>query len=409
MRAHARYDLDTGPGPAAISQRTWISRLSLTNFRNYAALNLAVGPGNVVLVGHNGAGKTNCLEALSLLNPGRGLRGQPQATLARQGGDGTWAVAVKGHSGEQDFALGTGVAAGAPSARPSRTARIDGAPARSSGALAERLRLVWLTPAMDGLFTGPAADRRRFLDRIVLSFEPSFAAPAAAFERAMRQRNCALEEGSHPSLLDSLEMQMAEAAVTIVFQRRAAVQALAELGAQRAFSRDTAFPGFGLGLQCSLDEQAAEGGSAVDIEDWYAQRLRQGRERDRAARRTLSGPHRSDLAVVHGVKQMPAALCSTGEQKALLLGLILAQARLVKTVNRGIAPLILLDEVAAHLDDIRREALFAEIAALDAQAWMTGTDLAVFAPLSQSGSAQVFLVSNGAIRAVEDEESRHNH
>lgn len=409
MRGHARYDADTRCARAAVPQRTWISRLSLTNFRNYAALSLAVDPRNVVLVGQNGAGKTNCLEALSLLNPGRGLRGQPHASLARQGGDGTWAVAVKGHSGEQEFALGTGVAAGAVSARPSRTVRIDGAPARSSGALAERLRLVWLTPAMDGLFTGPAAERRRFLDRIVLSFEPSFAAPAAAFERAMRQRNCALEDGPHPSLLDSLELQMAEAATAIVFQRRAAVQALAELGAQRVFAAETAFPGFALGLQCALDERVGEGSSAADIEDWYAQRLRLGRDRDRAAKRTLSGPHRSDLAVVHGVKQMAAALCSTGEQKALLLGLILAQARLVKTVNRGVAPLILLDEVAAHLDELRREALFGEIAALDAQAWMTGTDIAVFTPLAQGGSAQVFLVSNGAIRAVEDEESRHNH
>jgi DNA replication and repair protein RecF len=385
--------------------RTAITRVTLTRFRNYAFLHLALDDRNVVLTGHNGAGKTNILEALSLLSPGRGLRGQPYSALPRHGGDGGWAVAVRGHAGAEDFALGTGSAPGASQGgRPQRAIRVDGAPARSSRALAEKLRLVWLTPAMDGLFTGPAADRRKFLDRLTLNADPSFAIPAAAFDRAMRQRNRALEDFAGPLLLDGLEQQMAEAAIAMAFQRVAAIAALASQGEAQSGS---AFPWFALALDGDLESRSADM-AAGELEDWYAAHLREGRERDRAARRTLIGPHRSDLLVTHGPKNMGAALCSTGEQKALLLGLVLAQCRLVKAMNRGVAPLILLDEVAAHLDSMRRSALFAEIVALGAQAWLTGTDRAVFAPLEEVGTAQFFVVSEGSARPAEGEDSPHN-
>ncbi len=396
--------------------RTWVSRLMLTNFRNYSQLSLSLDARPVVLTGPNGSGKTNCLEALSLLSPGRGLRGQPFAVLPRQDGDGSWAVAARACAGADEFTVGTGASVETAGAGPkaSRTVRIDGASARTPRALAERLRIVWLTPAMDGLFTGPAADRRRFLDRLVLTVDPSFAGPAAAFERAMRQRNRALEDFAAPSLLDALEVQMADAAVAMAYQRRAAVSALVALrdevgeGKVGEGIQERPFPWFSLALQGDLEDRAAES-RAGEVEDWYAGRLRDGRERDRAARRTLVGPHRSDLVVVHGPKAMPAALCSTGEQKALLLGLVLAQCRLVKTISRGLAPLLLLDEVAAHLDATRRAALYGEILALGAQAWLTGTDRPVFAPLEERGEAQVFLVSNGTILRAEGEEFRPNH
>lgn len=393
--------------------RTWISRLSLTNFRNYRQLTLEPDSRTVLLTGSNGAGKTNCLEALSLLSPGRGLRGQPFSVLARHDGDGSWAVAVRGVSGGEEFALGTGSMPGAGHAgKPSRAVKIDGVSAKSARALAERVRLVWLTPAMDGLFAGPAADRRRFLDRLVLTVDPSFATPAGAFERAMRHRNRALEDFAPPAILDALELQMAESATAMAYQRRAAVSALlgqnGNFASASASDAARAFPWFGLALEGDLEDRAGEL-SAAGVEDWYLRRLAEGRERDRAAKRTLAGPHRSDLLVIHGPKNMPAALCSTGEQKALLLGLVLAQCWLVKAMNRGVAPIILLDEVAAHLDETRRAALFQEILSLDAQAWLTGTDRPVFAPLEETGTAQVFVVSNGAIRHAEDEESRLNH
>src|SRR5690606_8913700 len=225
-------------------------------------------PRIVVLAGPNGSGKTNCLEALSLLSPGRGLRGQPFSVLPRHEGGGGWAVAVHGCAGREEFALGTGAASEASGIRSSRAIRVDGAPARSARALAERLRLVWLTPAMDGLFTGPAGDRRRFLDRLVLTVDPSFAGPAASFERAMKQRNRALEDFAPHPVLDALEAQMAEAGVAIAFQRRAAVASLAGLaGAEQdaGEGRNAAFPWFSLALTGDLEDQAESLG-ATELE-----------------------------------------------------------------------------------------------------------------------------------------------
>lgn len=268
--------------------------------------------------------------------------------------------------------------------------KIDGEPI-GVAALADYVDMVWLTPAMDGLFTGPAADRRAFLDRLVLCFDAGHAPTSARFERAMRQRNRLLEDGgSSPSanrvLLDSLEMQMAEAAVAIAAARLEATSALAAISeTRRERNPASPFPWFTLALEGTLEAELTTT-PAVDVEDRYRARLARARERDRGAGRTLEGPHRSDLAVVHGPKQMPARLSSTGEQKALLMGLVLAHASLIAERRDGAPPILLLDEIAAHFDQQRRTALFDEILALGAQAWMTGTDREAFTALSRSAT-----------------------
>ncbi len=390
--------------------RTWIGKLTLTDFRNYKSATLAPSPDPIVLFGPNGAGKTNCLEAISLLTAGRGLRSLPFSELARKDGAGGWAVAARLYLGAGEIEIGTGVQlppGGTLSARAPRIVKIDGSVAKGSGALA-RVRMVWVTPAMDGLFMGPASERRRFLDRLALSLDPAYAKAAAAFDRAMRQRNKALEDPSPPRLLDGIEVQMARAAADIAAFRHWSIESLAvEIGAERDRAPDSAFPWARLSLEGDLEAKAASE-SVNEISAFYARHLAASRERDRAAGRTLAGPHRSDLEVAHGPKDMPAKMCSTGEQKALLLGLALAQARLVKRLSAGIAPLILLDEIAAHLDAARREALFSSIASLNAQVWMTGTGDAIFAPLRDVTKVQFFKVSNGAFIAENSAESGSN-
>jgi DNA replication and repair protein RecF len=391
--------------------RIWISKLTLTDFRNYRSAVLAPTPAPVVLAGANGAGKTNCLEAISLLTAGRGLRSLPFSELARSGGAGGWAVAASVIAGSEEIQIGTGVQlppGGVLGARSPRIVKIDGSAAKGSGALA-RIRIVWLTPAMDSLFTGPASERRRFLDRLALSLDPAYAGAAAAFDRAMRQRNKALEVLSPPHLLDGIEAQMADAAIEIAALRVNGIESMtSEIARERDRSPDTAFPWAGLTLTGHLESQIAETPPS-EIRDAYAHLLGRSRDRDRTAGRTLSGPHRSELEVIHGPKNMPAKMCSTGEQKALLIGLVLAQARLVKTVSGGIAPLILLDEIAAHLDISRRLALFSSIASLSAQVWMTGTDLAAFEPLRDLSGAQFFVVSDGTFNPENDAESGSRH
>jgi len=368
--------------------RAWLSRLSLTAFRNYATASLELEPGPVVLCGENGAGKTNVLEAVSLLSHGRGLRGAAFADLNCHGSVETgWTVSGRLHVGDAETVIGTGLRAAPGDERIARTVRIDGTPAQP-GALADYVRMVWLTPALCSLFSGPASERRRFLERITLSLDPQHRRVAGQFERAMRQRNRLLEMGSSPALLDGLEIQMAEAGVAIAAARRDALERLGAVIARKwPDGADTAFPAARVYLDGRL-ENALECEAAVD--------LATSRERDRAAKRTTLGPHRSDLAVTHVPKDMPARLCSTGEQKALLVGLVLAHADLVRT-HTGTAPVILLDEIAAHLDARRRAAMFAEIEALAAQAWMTGTDRTVFAPLD--GKAKFFLVDQGTVTA----------
>lgn len=368
----------------------WISRLVLTDFRNHERLALALDRRPVVLAGPNGAGKTNVLEAVSLLAAGQGLRRAPYPELARKAGSGGWAVAATLHTGDRTLDIGTGLQApgaghadgGAASERQGRIVRLDGEPQSGSGVLADLVDMLWLTPAMDGLFTGPAGDRRRFLDRLVLCFDAAHAQRAGQFERAMRQRNRLLEDGVRdPARFAGLERIMAETGVAMSAARAQAVAALAaNIEARRVRDPGSPFPWARIRLTGSL-ETALANCPAVDVEDRYLDTLARMRERDRAAGRTLEGPHRSDLVVVHGPKDMPADACSTGEQKSLLIGLVLAHAELIAGRRGGIAPILLLDEVAAHLDERRRAALFSELLRLDSQAWLTGTDRGAFSAL----------------------------
>ena len=371
-----------------------LTRLTLTNFRNYAGLRLDAGAPLVALSGPNGAGKTNLLEAISLLAPGRGLRGAGFDELARRDGAGAWAIAAEfggvalgtGWSGQGDG--GDGVAQG-------RLVVIDGHVRKSSGALGQHMRVLWLTPAMDRLFAGPASDRRRFLDRLVAAFDPEHGARVAVFEKVMRERNLLLEE-SRPDTawLASLEAHMAEAAVAIAAARLMAVE-----GLQRHINeaRQTSpFPWGEVTAEGEI-EGLLDAMPAVRAEDEYRTLLVDSRGADRAAGRTLRGPHRSDFVVHHGPRNMPAGQCSTGEQKALLIGLILAQARAVKGAG-ATAPVLLLDEVAAHLDRERRHGLFAALGALGCQAWLTGTDAELFVGLGRD--ATVFHVEAARISKV---------
>jgi len=378
----------------------WVERLTLSNFRNYTHAALEAGPEPQVLIGANGAGKTNLLEAVSLLAPGQGMRRAAYSDLARGTGDGGWAVAAHTHTHMGPVDIGTGLLAeNADSDRAGRVVRINGEAAAGSGALADYVEVVWVTPAMDGLFTGPGAERRRFLDRLILCFDPGYRTGAGRFERAMQQRNRLLADGVRDAArFEGLEMLMAETGTAIAAARAEAVSGLAAIMAERT-ARDPSspFPATGLALEGAL-EADLERMPAVEVEDSYAQRLREGRERDRAAGRTLDGPHRSDLLVAHAPKAMPARLCSTGEQKALLIGLILAHAELVARRREG-APILLLDEVTAHLDAERRAALFEEILRLGAQAWMTGTDAQTFSWLA--GKARFWRVDDGLLSAFD--------
>ena len=346
-----------------------LSRLTLTDFRSYASVTVEPGAGFVLLFGENGAGKTNLLEAVSLLSPGRGLRGAALSEMARQGGGGGWAVAAK--LGESDIGTGT-----QPDAPERRQVRVNGAGA-SVNSLSEWLSVLWLTPAMDRLFTGSAGERRRFLDRLVLALEPGHAHHSSRYEAAMRARNKLLsEEGWDEDWLSSLELAMAEHGAAIAEARNRAVAALDE---RLASEPEDEFARAQIGL---------EGWSG----DHLTATLRDNRSRDAAAGRTTEGPHRQDLAVLHRAKQMPAAQSSTGEQKALLLGLVLAHADLVAD-RRGEPPILLLDEVAAHLDPKRRGALFARIEGRG-QVWMTATEAALFDGI---GTASRFHVQPGQI------------
>ena len=349
-----------------------VSRLILTDFRSYAAAPLEPGAGFVLLFGENGAGKTNLLEAVSMLAPGRGLRGAALSDMARQGASGAWSVSSKLDNAD----LGTGTLATAPERRQ---VRINGAPA-SVNALGEWLSILWLTPAMDRLFTGSAGDRRRFLDRLVLALEPGHAHHASRYEAAMRARNKLLADDRwDESWLASLEAAMAEHGSAIGEARSRTV---ALLDRQLAATPDDEFARAAIAL---------EGWSSSEI----APVLRASRQRDAAAGRTTEGPHRQDLAVRHRAKDMPAAQSSTGEQKALLLGLVLAHGELVAE-RRSEPPILLLDEVAAHLDPKRRAALFERLAGRG-QVWMTATEAALFEGISE---ASRFHVEAGHIHLV---------
>jgi len=368
--------------------QTHITRLSLTDFRNYAGLSIDLRPGAVVFTGDNGAGKTNLLEAISLFTPGRGLRRAPYGDVAREGGDGGFALhaVLDGPQGEVE--IGTGIVNG----EATRRVRINGAPARSADAMLEWLRVVWLTPAMDALFTGPAGDRRRFLDRLVLAIDAGHGQRALDYEKAMRGRNRLLADGSRDGAwFEAIEQQMAETGVAIAAARTELVRLLTAMIGR--LPDEGPFPHADLALSGELETQVASL-PAVDVEERFRRALAEGRERDRIAGRTLDGPHRSDLLVRHRPKAMPAELCSTGEQKALLVGMVLSHARLTGEMS-GIRPILLLDEIAAHLDGGRRAALFSILEELNCQAFMTGTEPSLFASLE--GRAQFLTVDHGAV------------
>ncbi len=375
--------------------RVHVAGLKLANFRNYAALALAFDGRPVVLTGENGAGKTNLLEAISFLSPGRGLRRAGLDEVGRRPGDGAWAVAARlaGPAGEAE--IGTGIAQGTAGPEPQRRVRVNGAAAAGAEALLEHIRVVWLTPGMDGLFSGPPAERRRFLDRLVLAIDTGHGRRVAALERALTGRNRILEDfRPNAAWLDAAEAQLAELGVAVAAARVECIRLLArQIG--EAQGAPSSFPAAVLVLAGRLEQALAEA-SATEVEDRYRDLLAAGRSADRAAGRTLEGPHRSDLEVIHAGKGTPAAAASTGEQKALLTGIVLAHARLTARLT-GATPVVLLDEIAAHLDAGRRAALYELILDLGAQAFMTGTDAAAFASLGDR--AQRFIVSNGSVLA----------
>ena len=393
-----------GLAPAAGTRRAlWLSRLVLSNFRCYAHAEMETDGRPVVLAGPNGAGKTNLLEAISYLAPGRGLRRAKLSAVDRRpapgarAGDGAggsvqaWAVAatVMTPHGPRDLGTGRDPATNGPGGpangdsgqdrpRERRLVKIDGVPARSQQDLGEIVAMVWLSPRMDGLFRDGASARRRFLDRLVYGFDPAHAARVAAYEQGLRERARLLKAGGADNAwLGALEESMARNGVAIAAARRDTVARLA----QACTAGIGAFPVAGLSLAGEV-EAALEDRAALAVEDELRARLAAARTRDAAAGGAAVGPHRGDLMVSHLERDLPAGLCSTGEQKALLISIVLAHARLL-ALHRGAPPLLLLDEVAAHLDQVRRRALFGEILELGAQAWLTGTDASVFAALGE--------------------------
>jgi DNA replication and repair protein RecF len=373
-----------------------VRRLILADFRSYPALDLPLDAQMVVLTGENGAGKTNALEALSLLSPGRGVRRAELAECARIGGRGGFAVSVEIETLGHRVQLGVGLDPPDGDQPQARRFRIDRAPAPSARALADHLRLVWQTPAMDQLFLGPASERRRFLDRLVLAVDPDHGTRVNALDRALRNRNRLLEDGATDRRwLEAAEHEVAELAIAVAAARHDTVARLAAL-IQTERRAHSPFPFAEIALDSEIEALVATV-PALAAEDRYRAMLADNRARDAAAGRTLIGPHTSDLVVRHGPKQLEARQCSTGEQKALLTGLVLAHAHLVAAAS-GIAPIVLLDEIAAHFDPKRRAALFDELAALGGQVWMTGADDAAFAELTHR--AQILRVTPGHITAA---------
>jgi DNA replication and repair protein RecF len=375
-----------------------LTRLTLTDFRSYARADLRLDGRPVYLVGPNGAGKTNLLEAVSLLTPGRGLRGSALAEVGRrlpgEAQGRAWTVAAVISADGEETQLGTGVEA-AGAAR--RTVRIGGETV-PSGRLADHLRQVWLTPAQDRLFLEAAGDRRRFFDRLVFAATPRHAIHAQAYEKSQRERMRLLTDGpADPGWLDALEARLAEAGALMAEAR---AMTLAALQTEIDGRGDRPFPQAKLSLTGAWEQMALEGASIADIEAKLAAALAAARPRDAAAGRALTGPHRGDLAVIHVEKDRPAAECSTGEQKALILNLILAQAARLARAESAPNPILLLDEVAAHLDRRRRAALFDEITALGLQAFLTGTDEHLFEDLT--GRAQGVRVDASGLANLDD-------
>jgi recF protein len=369
--------------------QVYVSKLTLTNFRNYSRLSLPLQPGAIVLTGENGAGKTNLLEAVSFLSPGRGLRRARHDEVVRQGAPDGFTIHAEIEGPFGDCSIGTGIV---PGTEGGRRVRINGEPAKNTDALLEWLRVIWVTPSMDSLFTGPSSERRRFLDRMVLAIDPAHGRRTLDYEKSMRARNRLFADDIRDDAwFDAIETQMAETGVAIAAAR---VEMLRLLTSMFERMPSGPFPKAELALS-GFVESCLEGRPAVEVEEEFRARLMSERNRDRAAGRTLEGPHLSDMLVWHKPKTMPAANCSTGEQKALLLGLVLAHARLTSELS-GSAPILLLDEISAHFDADRRAALFEILEELNCQAFMTGTEPLLFSSLA--GKAQFFRVSAGTIQ-----------
>lgn len=381
----------------ADATRFAVRRLSLTDYRCYASLRLEVDGRSVVLTGPNGAGKTNLLEALSYLAPGRGLRGARLGEADRIGG-GPWAVSATLTTPEGERQIGTGPdpdarglqTAGDEGGRDKRIVRYDGEPGKGPSSLSEVISVLWLTPAMDRLFVEGASARRRFLDRLVFGLDPAHAGRISAYERALRERARLLRHGgADAAWLSALEQTMAERAVAIAAARREVVTQLNSAASEGLGP----FPTAEIAVAGTPEDWLADA-PALACEERLMAALAVARGTDAETGGSAVGPHRSDLAVHHAARRMPAHLCSTGEQKALVVGIVMANARLQARL-RGAAPLLLMDEVAAHFDEAHRRALFAEINALGVQAWMTGTDAALFAPMGEQ--AQFFRVAAATV------------
>lgn len=375
---------------------TFVKKLLLTDFRCYENESIAPeGKTNlVILTGPNGAGKTNVLEAISFLAPGRGLRRAALGDIARQNGSGAWAVAANLDVAGEPVKAGTGLTSADPDASNKRTARMDGVTLNNSNQFGERWSVGWLTPQMDRLFIEGPGSRRRFLDRMVLGLFPDHSRQVGAYERVMRERNRLLSEKgmqADASWLSALEARMAEHGVAIAASR---LEFAGQLAGQLDDTEDGPFPRAELALDGWLEGLLATGTAAVDVEAQFRDHLANSRHKDTGGR-TSGGVHKTDLVVTHVQKGITADLCSTGEQKALLVALVLANARL-QAAQRGIAPIMLMDEVAAHLDSERRTALFEALANLGGQCWLTGTDKSLFEGLTDK--AEFFTVSAGSIQ-----------
>jgi DNA replication and repair protein RecF len=376
-----------------------VTRLMLTNFRSYGMLDLKCERSHVVLVGPNGAGKTNVLEALSMFAPGRGLRGARLGELSRapaHAGDGTaerpWAISATVSTTGTSFQVGVGFLPGRGEGDAAkRTVRMDGVPVAGVAELAQHVRLIWLSPSMDRIFVEGVSERRRFLDRLIASFDPLHARRWNRYETAMRERIGALRTGAGDAWLSALEQTMAETGVAVSASR---VAGLSQLAAAMDQQVGTPFPRADMAL-AGFVEQGLATLAAVDVEDAFIARLRASRGRDLDAGRTHEGPHATDFLVSHREKGRAADSCSTGEQKALLIRLVLASASL-PAPGAPEKPVLLLDEVAAHLDETRRRALFDEIEGLGVQAWLTGTEAPLFSGLE--GRAQFMRVADGQVR-----------
>lgn len=357
-----------------------ITDLTVTNFRSYGETGLTDLPaGPVILHGRNGAGKTNLLEAVSLFSPGRGLRNAKLEEMQKRNAPSPWAVSARIDTIYGPVRIGTG----RDPDKETRAIRINGEPARTRGTLAEYLSCLWLTPQMDGLFLDSAGARRRFLDRLAFAFDPGHAGRISRYENALRQRSKLLQDGpADPLWLDGLEETLAQTGAAVAAAR---IDCIARL--QAACDRTGAtgpFPRARLRAAGTVEE-LLQSAPALEVEEMIRYQLRASRPRDAASGGAATGPHKSDLAVDYAGKDMPAAQCSTGEQKALLIGIVLAHARLI-AAERGAPPILLLDEVAAHLDDSRRAALYDILLNLGGQVWLTGTDESLFEALRGKGA-----------------------